>query len=116
MGAPIQLPMTAKNIRDLESSFTGVRPVFRVAAMLQRRLPEYFSCLGAYQIQGTFHSADMPFAHLYISLGGTDRAVTQKHLNGTNVIAALQKMRGKGMPKDMGCNPLFNPCLLSRFV
>ena len=54
-------------------------------------------------IQRTADSDAGPFHHVKIDLRGLDASVTQQILDGSNVHAILQQMRGKGMPQRMGC-------------
>lgn len=60
------------------------------------------------------HGRSSPIQHVGIDLRGFNIAVAQQFLHGTDVLAVLQQMRGKGMTQAVAVCVLMNASCLQR--
>ena len=107
----INLADGAEDVRHLEA-----RPPFSPCGRsrplrMHVPLPEDLAFLCPEQVERTLGSANVPETHLGVAGRRLDRSVSEQPLDGANVCARLQEMRGESVPKRMGCYTLAEAAL-----
>jgi hypothetical protein len=61
-------------------------------------------------VEGTLHASSASVEHVRVDHGGLDAGVAEQFLDGANVIARLQQMRGEGVAKRVTGGAFGDPC------
>lgn len=57
------------------------------------------------QIRRTFEGREAPGGEIEVNGGRSDRAMSEEHLDGAQIITGIKAMGSKTMPEGMGSDP-----------
>lgn len=95
------LTVFPEDVGDLQARSAARRGRAGSPMALHLGLSQQVALGGADQIQRAFGFADMCGADLGVPCGGPDRTMTEKDLDGADILSGLEQMCGKGVPKHM---------------